>query len=216
MTQRAGARTGDRPSAEPRLTIVCGHQRSGTTMLRQLMNTHPEVMLTMEFRNFTHLGAPLHRYADRVPVAQVEARRGEPDTRGAPLEKPSGWGRVRAPVCSGHVPLQPRRQGDAEVDPLHLAHDSPLGTRRGRQVPGIHLQSGPPGGSPGAQTHRHLSRLLATSSPRPWTWHGRSGRRRHSRNPWIQPARLPTGGSRPSPSRNETLSGSSPFAMRSL
>jgi len=30
------------------------------------MNTHPEVMLTMEFRNFTHLGAPLPRYAERV------------------------------------------------------------------------------------------------------------------------------------------------------
>ena len=35
-------------------------------MLRQLLNTHPEVMLTMEFRNFTHLGAPLPRYAGRV------------------------------------------------------------------------------------------------------------------------------------------------------
>ncbi len=35
-------------------------------MLRQLLNTHPEVMLTMEFRNFTHLGAPVHRYASRV------------------------------------------------------------------------------------------------------------------------------------------------------
>jgi hypothetical protein len=35
-------------------------------MLRQLLNTHPKVMLTMEFRNFTHLGAPLHLYSARV------------------------------------------------------------------------------------------------------------------------------------------------------
>jgi Sulfotransferase family len=52
--------------AIPRLTIVCGHQRSGTTMLCQLLNTHPSVMITMEFRNFRAFGARWPRYASRV------------------------------------------------------------------------------------------------------------------------------------------------------
>ena len=50
----------------PRLAIVCGHLRSGTSVLRQLLNTHPEVMVTLEFRNFTRLGAHLPRYLTRV------------------------------------------------------------------------------------------------------------------------------------------------------
>jgi hypothetical protein len=58
--------TGDTESSAPRLAIVCGHQRSGTTALRELLNTHPEVMVTGEFRNFSRLGAHLPRYLSRV------------------------------------------------------------------------------------------------------------------------------------------------------
>lgn len=35
-------------------------------MLRNLLNTHPDVMITLEFRNITYLGARLPRYASRV------------------------------------------------------------------------------------------------------------------------------------------------------
>lgn len=50
----------DRPI--PQLVVVCGHPRSGTTMLRRLLNTHPDVMITIELRNFTRLGSSPFRY----------------------------------------------------------------------------------------------------------------------------------------------------------
>lgn len=31
--------------------IICGHPRSGTTLIRNLCNSHPEMFITMEFRN---------------------------------------------------------------------------------------------------------------------------------------------------------------------
>jgi hypothetical protein len=37
------------------LLIVTGHQRSGTTILRILLNSHPEIAVTNELANFKHL-----------------------------------------------------------------------------------------------------------------------------------------------------------------
>jgi Sulfotransferase family len=42
--------------------IMCGHQRSGTTMLRTLCNSHPEIVLSDEFGNFFGLNLPLPDY----------------------------------------------------------------------------------------------------------------------------------------------------------
>lgn len=58
--------TGGATRSAPRMAIVCGHPRSGTSMLRQLLNTHPEVMVTREFRSFTRLGTSVPRYLKRV------------------------------------------------------------------------------------------------------------------------------------------------------
>jgi hypothetical protein len=55
-------RIDDAGPSMPQMVIVCGHPRSGTSMLRRLLNTHPTVMITMEFRNFTRLGSPPSRY----------------------------------------------------------------------------------------------------------------------------------------------------------
>jgi len=35
--------------------LICGHQRSGTTILAQLCNSHPEILLTNEFGPYFHL-----------------------------------------------------------------------------------------------------------------------------------------------------------------
>ena len=38
--------------------IITGHQRSGTTLLLELCNSHPDISLTMEFGNFCSIGRP--------------------------------------------------------------------------------------------------------------------------------------------------------------
>ena len=58
MTDHQG-RSGDcRDPAEaiPRLTLVCGHQRSGTSILRRVLSTHPHVRITRELHAFGRLG----------------------------------------------------------------------------------------------------------------------------------------------------------------
>ena len=42
--------------------IITGHQRSGTTLLLQLCNSHPDISLTMEFGNFCSIGRPYTVY----------------------------------------------------------------------------------------------------------------------------------------------------------
>ena len=42
--------------------IITGHERSGTTLLRNLCNAHPDMTLTMEFGNFLELGKSLREY----------------------------------------------------------------------------------------------------------------------------------------------------------
>lgn len=43
--------------------LIGGHQRSGTTMLKNLFNVHPQVFITGEFGNFMHLDMPFDQYA---------------------------------------------------------------------------------------------------------------------------------------------------------
>lgn len=45
------------------LLIIAGQQRSGTSLLRDLCISHPQVSLTNEFGNFRHLGTPYCDYA---------------------------------------------------------------------------------------------------------------------------------------------------------
>jgi len=47
----------------PWALMVAGHPRSGTTMLVQLCNTHPEIRVANEYRAFLSLGRPLPIYA---------------------------------------------------------------------------------------------------------------------------------------------------------
>ena len=46
--------------------IITGHQRSGTTLLARLFDTHPEVRITGEFGNFQKIGAPRSQYLRRL------------------------------------------------------------------------------------------------------------------------------------------------------
>lgn len=39
----------------PKLLIVCGHPRSGTTMLCRVLNSHPDISMSFEFHNFRRL-----------------------------------------------------------------------------------------------------------------------------------------------------------------
>ena len=39
--------------------IICGHPRSGTTMLTRLCNTHPKACVTFEFQSFRRLNVPV-------------------------------------------------------------------------------------------------------------------------------------------------------------
>ncbi|MBW2170448.1 MAG: sulfotransferase [Deltaproteobacteria bacterium] len=46
--------------------IITGHQRSGTTLLLELCNSHPDISLTMEFGNFCSIGKPYIVYMSRM------------------------------------------------------------------------------------------------------------------------------------------------------
>jgi hypothetical protein len=46
--------------------IIAGHIRSGTTLLRNLCHSHPDISVTMEFENYLGLGSSYRRYANRV------------------------------------------------------------------------------------------------------------------------------------------------------
>ena len=48
--------------AKPRLLMVCGHPRSGTTMLTQLLDSHPQIKLTYELHTFLGVGKPLRKH----------------------------------------------------------------------------------------------------------------------------------------------------------
>lgn len=46
--------------------IIAGHERSGTTLLRNLCNEHPDMAVTMEFANFHGLGRKKTGYIRRL------------------------------------------------------------------------------------------------------------------------------------------------------
>ncbi len=46
--------------------ILCGHQRSGTTLLRTVCDLHPDITVTMEFGNFLELGSPYKIYRRKL------------------------------------------------------------------------------------------------------------------------------------------------------
>ena len=46
--------------------IISGHPRSGTTLLRDLCNGHPDITITNEFANFTNLDTSYIRYSGRL------------------------------------------------------------------------------------------------------------------------------------------------------
>lgn len=43
--------------------IICGHERSGTTLLRNLCHAHPDIAMTMEFNNFAKLDGSFSEYS---------------------------------------------------------------------------------------------------------------------------------------------------------
>ncbi len=48
------------------LLLVTGHQRSGTTILRSLLNSHPEIAVTNEFSNLKYLGRSRAYYSTYI------------------------------------------------------------------------------------------------------------------------------------------------------
>ena len=54
--------------------IIGGHIRSGTTLLRNLCNSHPDIAVTMEFGNFIGLGRPYRRYSRQLLKRQWRRR----------------------------------------------------------------------------------------------------------------------------------------------
>ena len=59
---RRSTGTGDPGRSEPQLAIVCGLERSGTSVLRRLLSTHPQAQITREFHTFVRVGAAWPRY----------------------------------------------------------------------------------------------------------------------------------------------------------
>ncbi|MGI9590845.1 MAG: sulfotransferase family protein [Myxococcota bacterium] len=54
--------------------IICGHPRSGTTMLTRLCNTHPEARVTFEFRSFRRLDVPAAEHLQAIRTDWRERR----------------------------------------------------------------------------------------------------------------------------------------------
>jgi hypothetical protein len=59
-------RNGSRSEGAPRLLLIGGRARSGTTLLRDLCNLHPEISLTHEFGTFMGLNEPYPAYRDHI------------------------------------------------------------------------------------------------------------------------------------------------------
>lgn len=48
------------------ILLIGGHQRSGTTLLRNLCDGHPEITITLESGFFIEFGTPYNRYQNRI------------------------------------------------------------------------------------------------------------------------------------------------------
>jgi len=46
--------------------LISGHPRSGTTLLQELCNFHPEITVTFEFGNLLSMGKPYAKYRKRI------------------------------------------------------------------------------------------------------------------------------------------------------
>jgi len=53
-------------SVSPTPLLIAGHQRSGTSMLVALLNSHPDIALTFEFKAFVALNSPPREYVSKV------------------------------------------------------------------------------------------------------------------------------------------------------
>ncbi|MBP7865996.1 MAG: sulfotransferase [Acidobacteria bacterium] len=49
-------------------TLVCGHPRSGTTLLAVLLDSHPEISLTFELGTFQYIGLRPDEYLEKLQV----------------------------------------------------------------------------------------------------------------------------------------------------
>ena len=47
---------------QPRMLMVCGHPRSGTTMLATVLSSHPEIGMTFELHNLLGVGKPFWQH----------------------------------------------------------------------------------------------------------------------------------------------------------
>lgn len=59
-----------------RALVIAGMARSGTTMLQQLCNAHPQMRVTNEFGNYAWIGDPYPKYAARA-AARIHRIRGK-------------------------------------------------------------------------------------------------------------------------------------------
>lgn len=58
-----------------KIMIICGHPRSGTTLLQMLCNSHPEISTLFEFGNFQFIGVPYQQYRKKILGRLWEKRR---------------------------------------------------------------------------------------------------------------------------------------------
>jgi hypothetical protein len=64
----------DHNEKKPKILVICGHPRSGTTLFTQLCNSHPDFSITFEHATFHHMGRPVLRYFKRLRWNLVERR----------------------------------------------------------------------------------------------------------------------------------------------
>lgn len=50
------------PGVNAKIILISGHPRSGTTLIENIFNSHPDIYLTHEFGNFFQLDCPFHNY----------------------------------------------------------------------------------------------------------------------------------------------------------
>ena len=57
------------PDDQVQTMVIAGHQRSGTTLMVRLLNSHPDVFVTHEFYNFSAVGIPFNEHMREVRTA---------------------------------------------------------------------------------------------------------------------------------------------------
>ncbi|MFN2298886.1 MAG: sulfotransferase family protein [Anaerolineales bacterium] len=72
------------------LLLLTGHQRSGTTILRILLNSHPDISITNEFNNLQRVGADRLRYSRHI-LKRLWHLRERRDNFSSGTDRPSRW-----------------------------------------------------------------------------------------------------------------------------